>query len=666
MDKTIDIKDIGIAKELMIELFSVVFSSASSYKYIIRVTEDKFRIVGINDTFQENAGITNAMVTGKSPHEVFDRDTADSFCKHYQECVNKKKPINYRETISLPGGEKHFITFLTPVIQNDRVEYLFGESIDSTLYLKEVKKNRDYQEMITGQVSLLQILFSISMGFTKSTYGDFEKQVDLSLAQLGDILRCDLISIFKFYEDEEYARRIKRWKNPEADQKTGPAYDYFDEELASIISNNRSRVKGINDNSVKDYVKLYRKEGLAASEKDKLNSVISLPVVYNNEIWGYITYYHINEQKEWNEHEIEALMLFGDIFINTFFRVEAERQLRILSEKDGLTGLDNRVSMKRNLELFASADYLPFGFVFMDVNGLKMTNDCFGHNVGDDLLVTTADLLKEIAADYYPARMGGDEFALLCPRCNEETIIDMLASIKEKCKNADNLPIPLSISAGYAIRNDIEMPVSQVVEKAEIDMYRHKTLESKAVKDEIMEYFLLKMESEEVFSPDHHQKVISLAGKLGERLQLREIESEKLQKSLQFYDIGYVPICDRANPKARIFSPDQEQPLQNHCETGYYIAMAMPFLQPIAEIILSHHENWDGSGYPQGLKGQEIPFISRIISLVEAYVTMTGSKTGERCLSKKEAMREIEKKSGVLFDPKITKVFLELLRDKNL
>ena len=639
------------------ELCRTIFSSPISFKLLIEVVnDDKFNYLQANNTYIENSDLQREDIIGRTPYDIFDRSTADSIQRHCRECVRKKQAINYRETIMFLNGEKHFITSLIPILKDGRVKYIFGEKLDSTMYINEIKKNQEYEKTITENYNLMQSLFDISVGFTKSDYNNFERQVDKSLVVLGKHLNCDQIGIYKFFQDDNYANCIKRWFK---DQNEQDVFGQYEEELTTTILKRKNLLPNINGSTAKQFVNIYQKTGIDCGDNEA-KSVLSVPVLYNKEIWGYITYFYFHQQKEWQDHEVETLMLFGDIFINTFFRVDAEKKLRLLSEKDNLTGLDNRLSLARNIKMFDDQEYLPFAFVYIDVNGLKMTNDCFGHNMGDKLLMIFAGILKQIAGDYYPTRISGDEFALLCPNVVEKDLKRLIESIKVNCKNIDSLPVPLSISVGYAVRNKLELSMEELSEKAENNMYREKTLESKTVKNNIMQHIIKKTQSGKVHSREYHLMVSSLAQKLAQELKLRDLELEKLGKAVLFYNIGYAldseeVIYDNDNQEANL--------LKTHCEKGYHIAMAMPFLQPVAEIILSHHENWDGSGYPQGLQGKEIPFISRIIALIDAYVLMIMGKPGTKPLSKNEAIEEIEKKSGSFFDPKIVKVFVNILKE---
>ena len=140
---------------------------------------------------------------------------------------------------------------------------------------------------------------------------------------------------------------------------------------------------------------------------------------------------------------------------------------------------------------------------------------------------------------------------------------------------------------------------------------------------------------------------------------MQQIELNELELLATLHDIGKVGISDQILNKPGKLTDDEWAQMKKHSEIGYRIAMASPELMPIADFILSHHERWDGHGYPQGLAGDKIPLASRILAVADAFDAMTEDRVYRKAMSTADALKEIEKNSGTQFDPEIVGTFLQ-------
>jgi len=146
-------------------------------------------------------------------------------------------------------------------------------------------------------------------------------------------------------------------------------------------------------------------------------------------------------------------------------------------------------------------------------------------------------------------------------------------------------------------------------------------------------------------------------------MELSENELNSLELLAALHDIGKVTIDEKILNKPGKLTPEEWIEIKKHPDAGYRIAMASPKLMPIADLILCHHERWDGTGYPQGLKGEEIPLLSRMISVIDAYDVMTEYRSYRRPISKTAALEEIKRCAGTQFDPQIAQTFIELMME---
>ena len=160
---------------------------------------------------------------------------------------------------------------------------------------------------------------------------------------------------------------------------------------------------------------------------------------------------------------------------------------------------------------------------------------------------------------------------------------------------------------------------------------------------------------------EHAQRLVKLSKAVGLAITLTDEQFDELELFATLHDIGKIGIDDGILNKPGKLTDVEWLEMKRHSEIGYRIAMSSPELMSIAEYILTHHERFDGTGYPQGLIGENIPLLSRIVAVVDAYDAMTEDRPYRKGMSKEAAMSEIIKNSGKQFDPDIAKIFIEIL-----
>jgi len=365
--------------------------------------------------------------------------------------------------------------------------------------------------------------------------------------------------------------------------------------------------------------------------------------------------YSASPIKDISDNILGAVLVFRDV---TEQKKEAA-EIFYLSYHDRLTGLFNRAFFERELARLNNARQLPLSLIMGDVNGLKITNDVFGHQAGDRLLRTIANLLKQSCrAEDIIARWGGDEFIILLPQTSSEQAKQICERITKACRETSIGPTQVSISLGYATKDSPEQDIMQVLRLAEEFMYKRKLLESKSVHSSMVGSIKQSLYERGVESEQHTQRLAFLVTRIGHAMGLLDNEINDLQLLAMFHDLGKIAISDHILKESAQLSPEEARELKRHTEIGYRIAQSVPELAPIAECILSHHEWWNGQGYPQGLKGAAIPLLSRIIAIADAYDKLiTGSST-QPAMQPQEALKTIAAAAGTQFDPDITAVFL--------
>lgn len=340
-----------------------------------------------------------------------------------------------------------------------------------------------------------------------------------------------------------------------------------------------------------------------------------------------------------------------------------EEEINYISYYDNLTGLVNRGYFEYILEDLIKLPGKSFYIIIADINGLKIVNDTFGHEEGDNLIIKAASVLKDCCKkNDIVSRFGGDEFAMIINENNTE----FMEKLCKKIKNASRLysvgPISVNMAIGYSLYSDLNQDYKKVVKEAEEMMYRNKLFEAKSSRSSIISS-LEKALSEKSFETNEHTKRIYLnCINIGKILNLSNSQIEELSLISSLHDIGKIAIDDKILNKTYPLTEEEWEILKTHSEIGYRIATASPELNHVAYSILTHHERYDGKGYPKGLKGEEIPLLSRILSIVDAYEVMTNDSPYEKAISKEAAFEELFRCSGTQFDPKLIKLCIEAFK----
>lgn len=348
------------------------------------------------------------------------------------------------------------------------------------------------------------------------------------------------------------------------------------------------------------------------------------------------------------------------IFRDVTEEQQRAQEITYLSYYDKLTGLYNRAFFEEQLKRLDQPRQLPLSLIMGDVNGLKLTNDVFGHEQGDQLLIRIAKILKECCrAEDVVARWGGDEFVILLPQTPNKTAEKICRRIKEACDEASSNTIQLSIALGCATKIKDTDDIMQVLKKAEDYMYKNKLLISKSLRSSIVASIQKTMYEKSHESEAHAHRLGQYCKEIGYLLGLPENEINDLELLALLHDIGVVVVKDNILNKDGPLTEDEWLEIKKHPEVGYRIAQSVPELASIAEYILTHHERWDGQGYPQGLKGEDIPMLSRILSVVDAYDAMIHHRAHRATLTKDEAVEELLANAGTQFDPDIVDIFVK-------
>ncbi|MFZ7120381.1 MAG: HD domain-containing phosphohydrolase [Eubacteriaceae bacterium] len=342
-----------------------------------------------------------------------------------------------------------------------------------------------------------------------------------------------------------------------------------------------------------------------------------------------------------------------------------EKQIKYLAEHDSLTGLYNRMYFEKKLNELDQESNFPLGIIMIDVDGLKVINDAFGHTMGDDLIKYTAKALNNAFGDIDSiiSRIGGDEFAVIVSNIREEILEKYSRKINDELSNEKVISVTPSVSIGYAIKQLPHQNITSIYKKAEDIMYKSKLLKSTSTRSTIIKSLQKALQEKTHETEEHCSRIRYLATKIAKKMSLNDSDIDDVILLSGLHDIGKIAIPESILRKPGKLNEEEWIIMKTHCEIGYRIASSTKDIYSIAEDILSHHERWDGQGYPRGLKGVEIPLISRIISVVDSYDAMTNDRIYRKAMSSKAAIEEISRCSGSQFDPEIVNIFEKIMKD---
>jgi diguanylate cyclase (GGDEF)-like protein/PAS domain S-box-containing protein len=342
-----------------------------------------------------------------------------------------------------------------------------------------------------------------------------------------------------------------------------------------------------------------------------------------------------------------------------------ENEITTVSKHDFLTGLPNRRYCDEMLRLMNREEHFPLLISLCDMDGLKIVNDAYGHPVGDTAIQTVANAIKSsIRPQDFAARIGGDEFLIMCPNSTDADYQLIRNKINQTLKVSQLQDIPISISFGTAIKTSTDEMMDKILINAENDMYAQKVLHGQSSRNEaIMTLFNSLIEKYEE-EREHSNQVRSFCRCIGYQLKLSADEIRELELAGMMHDIGKITIPDSILHKPDVLAPHEWEVMKRHTVNGYQILRSADKYSRLAEYALTHHERWDGKGYPNGLKEEEIPLFSRIISVCDSYEAMTSDRVYRCALSVEEAREELLRCAGTQFDPRIVDVFVnEVLRE---
>lgn len=354
-------------------------------------------------------------------------------------------------------------------------------------------------------------------------------------------------------------------------------------------------------------------------------------------------------------------------FIDISERKKADELLKFYSIRDQLTGLYNRNYYEEALRCLKDQSDASVGIVICDLDGLKIINDTMGHHQGDELLRNTSRVLKNsFPGDSIVARIGGDEFAVILSPCNQPVIEEACSAVSDAVAAVNQEDeIQMSLSIGYAVGNTGTHDIQNIFKQADDNMYRTKLIHKKNSNNALVQNLKSALGERDFITGGHADRMQKMVDNLAHGLGMSERSMADLSLLAQFHDIGKLGISDALLFKSEALSSEEKLIMQRHCEIGHRISQSAAVLAEIGDLILKHHEWWNGEGYPLGLKGEEIPLECRILAVVDAFDAMTSDRPYRKAMTLSAAIEELKRNAGSQFDPDMVDYFINFIGETN-
>ncbi len=338
---------------------------------------------------------------------------------------------------------------------------------------------------------------------------------------------------------------------------------------------------------------------------------------------------------------------------------EKDLEVSYLSYHDSLTGLYNRAFLESEMSRVDLEENLPISIVMLDLNCLKLVNDTYGHVAGDQVLQKGAELLKTSCRESdVLARWGGDEFVILLPGTSKEAVRSISQRIIDECRKTYGEKLPVSMGLGFATKQEEEEDLFRMLQEAEDNMYDHKTSEGRRARKATFNGLLQSLAEKSAETEEHFRRLEKICMLIAERIDLASPDKDKFSELVKVHDIGLIDVPAGVLLKPAKLTGSEWQQIKKHPETGYRIARLDEDMAIVAEGILYHHERWDGRGYPEGRREEEIPLLARILAVADAYEVMSSGRPYREAMPTGAIAREFRICSGKQFDPNLVEVIL--------
>lgn len=442
-----------------------------------------------------------------------------------------------------------------------------------------------------------------------------------------------------------------------------------------------------------------------------LISLFYVPITYEEKLLGLLCGHRCETQAQWSQDNVSFFRQVADQIASGVANARLYSYVQRQATTDGLTGLFNhRTAQEKLAEQLRVAERYQrkLSLIMLDVDHFKAINDNHGHQAGDAVLKSVAKLIRNACRDVdIPARYGGEEFLLILPEVNQEGAAVLAERIRTRLEDEkiryEDLEISVTASFGIASFPDDSKNQDQLIELADRALYMSKRMGRNQVhiaRDLLFQKYIPKetkkaststqsaeataqeleaaeehasevvdmikslatsLYSRSEYNKVHHLETTRFAELLAKVYGLAEPEIEQVRVATLLHDVGLLSVSDEIINKQQPLTEEEFAILKKHPEMGADLLRPVKALKDVCDILEYHHEFWDGTGYPRGLKGEEIPLAARIVAIVDAYHAMISDRPYRKALSEADAVNILKNGAGKQFDPFLVDMFVAVL-----
>jgi|GEM_PF-1989508 len=445
------------------------------------VTDASGKITRLNPRAEKLTGWAAEEALGRALHEVFhivNAKNGEPVPNPVYRVIKTGRTQGLADDtilVARDGTKRHIADSAAPM--RDHEDKMFGV----IMVFSDVTERKDAEEFLKYKLGFEIMLADISSTFASQPSEQLEQSINHALEQIGEFFQIERSYVFQFSDDGKQMSNTHEWcaegTEAQMDRIHSVPVDAFPWLIEQI--KNRKHVNIPDVDSLPPEAEAEKKE----FKSQDIRSLLLIPMMKNGIVFGFLGLDAVKETKIWTENQVMLLTVVAELMSNAYTRKLAEEKIRYQSFHDGLTGLYNRVYLEKEMERLDTERQLPIGIIMADLNGLKILNDTFGHEAGDEMLKQTAAILRNSCrGEDIIARWGGDEFVIFLPQTTAEDAKAICQRIDEKCKGTYVKEIPLSLALGFAIKSSTSQVLAETLKEAEEIMYKHKLMKQESEK----------------------------------------------------------------------------------------------------------------------------------------------------------------------------------------
>ena len=547
----------------------------------------------------------------------------------------EKSDIEFEHRIIREDGETRWVREMAQTVSGRE-----GKTGRVVGMVMDITKRKRTKEKLERRAELEGLLRELSGRFLSLDWKNIGKVIENALADIGDLLDLDRTYVFMIDREEEVMNNTQEWcaqniggqkeKMQNIPLSSVPEWMGKLEELESIEVND---VAGLSDD--------WESERKILESQD-IKSLLVVPISYGEELMGFVGFDSVTEKREWGEEEKDLLQVFGDLTGSALFTLKTEKELQEREKKY------RKIFNNANDAMYLHGVKEGMPTEFMEVN--EVATEMLGYSRDELLSMSPRDIDADTASDKMSSIM-------------EELADSDKKTFEVQHRKKDGSLVPVEISAHL-----FEMGGEKVVHAIARDISERKEHQRELERATLETLHALNrtIEAKDEYTGSHIDRVQDFSVALGERLGLSDERLEQLEYASILHDVGKIGIDDSILGKPGPLTEEEWVEMEKHPKIGERIVSQVDRLEKAAKIIGQHQEKYDGSGYPAGLREEEISLEARIIAVVDAWDAMRTDRPYRDALTRGEAKKELEENKGTQFDPEIVDLFLDMIEEERL